>query len=44
VDFSNFPKTSKNVDFSGNIPYQKMPKACQNGNWRFGTQKTVVFE
>jgi hypothetical protein len=44
VDFSIFVKTSKIIDFSGNIPYQKMPNPCQTANIRFGTLKTVIFQ
>jgi len=44
VDFSIFVKTSKIIDFSGNIPYQKMPNPCQTANIRFGTPKTAIFQ
>jgi hypothetical protein len=44
VDFSIFVRTSKIIDFSGNIPYQKMPNPCQTANTRFGTPETVIFQ
>jgi hypothetical protein len=44
VDFHFLFKTLKIIDFSGNIPYQKMPNPCQTANIRFGTLKTVIFQ
>jgi hypothetical protein len=44
VDFHFLFKTLKIIDFSGNIPYQKMPNPCQTANTRFGTPKTAILQ